>query len=425
MVSRRDFCGIALGAGASLALTPRLLRALRTPRGALLQRAIPSTGEMLPAVGLSFSNHPSCADHAALKEVLGAFVDGGGRVFDAMHVSNPASDRFHATAPRELGVADRLFWSMRGIPGGVAPQPGAAVVRRHVETTLASIGRPAIDLAMLPAAGDPTWLAALQEERRAGRVRHVGVQVIGDNAYPQLEAVMRREPIDFVGVDYDIGNRARVEEVILPLAQERRIAVMAFFPFGNNGGASCGSGSNLFGRVAGRSLPAWAADFDAASWAQFFLKYVLGHPAITVARVGTTKAHHMIDDMAGGVGRLPDEATRRRMAALIDALPPVTIASPPPSAYGPAGSLALSAAVLDRYVGDYRTSNGKVLTFRRYGTTLVAKAGADEARVVHAQTETRFRLGPDVVEFRLDGAGRAVGLVHERRGERIAATRIR
>jgi aryl-alcohol dehydrogenase-like predicted oxidoreductase len=102
----------------------------------------------------------------------------------------------------------------------------------------------------------------------------------------ELEAVMRSEPIDFIGVDYDVGNRARVEETILPLAQERGIGVMAFFPFGNNGGFSCSSGSNLFGRVGTTPLPEWAAEFDASTWAHFSLKYVISHPAITVARVG-------------------------------------------------------------------------------------------------------------------------------------------
>src|SRR6185436_2700132 len=116
----------------------------------------------------------------------------------------------------------------------------------------------------------------------------------------QLEAIMRNEPVDFIGVDYDMGNR-HVEDTILPLAQERKIAVIAFFPFGNNFGASCSSGSNLFGRVGTRPLPEWAAEFDAKTWAHFFAKYVIGHPAITVARVGTTKASHMLDNLGGGI----------------------------------------------------------------------------------------------------------------------------
>src|SRR6187551_1382242 len=160
MISRREWLGRSLGAGATLALTPELLRALqalRQPSGKLIQRAIPSTREMLPAVGLSFSNHPGCADHAALTEVLKTFADSGGRVFDVMHV-NPASEQFHITAATELGISNKLFWSTRGTPGSAAPQPGAAFVNGHIDSLLARIKAPRIDLVMLPVAADPTNL---------------------------------------------------------------------------------------------------------------------------------------------------------------------------------------------------------------------------------------------------------------------------
>jgi diketogulonate reductase-like aldo/keto reductase len=140
---------------------------------------------------------------------------------------------------------------------------------------------------------------------------------------------MRNEPIDFIGVDYDVGNRERVEETILPLAQERKIGVMAFFPFGNNGGVSCGSGTNLFARVGNTPLPEWAAEFDAKTWAQFFLKYVISHPAVTVARVGRPRRTHMLDNIGGGIGRLPDEATRKRMAELIEVEDASVLHTPP------------------------------------------------------------------------------------------------
>jgi hypothetical protein len=280
-----------------------------------------------------------------------------------------------------------------------------------------------MDLVMVPPKGDATWLAGLKEEKKAGRARYIGVQVIGDPVYPELESVMRNEPIDFIGVDYDIANRGRVEDTILPLALERKIGVMAFFPFGNNGGVSCGSGINLFGRVGSRPVPEWAAEFDAKTWAHFFLKYVISHPAVTVARVGTTKAHHMLDNMGGGVGRLPDEATRKRMAALIDALPPVTQGGPSPQ-----GLIVLSAAVLDRYVGRYRTAAGAILTVRRYGTMLTAKPGANEETILVARSETRFSLGhrsPDIIEFQPDSAGTVGGLTYLQGGQTIPASRIR
>jgi aryl-alcohol dehydrogenase-like predicted oxidoreductase len=226
MVNRREFFGITLGAGATLALNPTLLRAFRQPGAALIQRAIPSSGEMLPVIGLSFSNHALCADPAALKEVLKTFADNGGRVFDAQH-GNVDAEQFHATVANELGIQNRLFWSTRGTrPGGPGgpPQPGADAVQAHVEMWRAKLQAPRMDLVMVPPQGDPAHLAALKEEKKAGRVRYIGVQVIADSVYPQLEAVMRNEPIDFIGIDYDIANRARVEDTILPLPWSERSA---------------------------------------------------------------------------------------------------------------------------------------------------------------------------------------------------------
>ncbi|HYD53418.1 MAG TPA: aldo/keto reductase [Gemmatimonadaceae bacterium] len=428
MVSRRDFLGITLGAGATMALSPALLRALQQSGAALLQRAIPSTGEKLPIVGLSFSNHVSCADHAALREVFKTFVDHGGRVFDAMH-GNAASEQFHATVAAELGVQNKLFWSTRGIvPGGPGgpPQPGAATVNRHIDTWLARTKAPRMDLVMLPVAGDPTWLAALKEEKKAGRVRYIGVQTISvSHQAAQLEAIMRNEPIDFIGVDYDPSNRT-VEETILPLALARKIGVMAFFPFGNNGGVSCSPGTrNLFARVGRTPLPEWAADFDARTWSHFFTKYVISHPAVTVARVGTTKASHMLDNLAGGTGRLPDEATRKRMAAFIDALPAL-----PPLPQNPAQApgIALSAAILDRYVGEWKLASGTVVTFRRDGARLFVRPGYGPELPLAARSETRLQdpRGP-VFEFQVDPAGSVTGLFLEQGTpvQRVPLTRVR
>ncbi len=148
MINRRDFLGLTVSAGATLALPPNLLRAFQQQGGTLIQRAIPSSGEMLPVVGLSFSNHPLCADPAALKEVLRTFAENGGRVFDAQH-GNASAEQFHATVANELGVQNKVFWSTRGTPPDGA-QAGAAAVKAHVETLLARLKVPRIDLAMVP-----------------------------------------------------------------------------------------------------------------------------------------------------------------------------------------------------------------------------------------------------------------------------------
>src|SRR5215203_5094679 len=134
MINRRKFLGITAGAGASLALTPELLRALQRfeqQGGKLIQRAIPSSGEMLPALGLSFSNHPGCSDHAVLTEILKTFADGGGRVYDAMHV-NPANEQFHIDAANALGIQGKLFWSTRANPANAAPKP--ELIKPHIDS---------------------------------------------------------------------------------------------------------------------------------------------------------------------------------------------------------------------------------------------------------------------------------------------------
>jgi aryl-alcohol dehydrogenase-like predicted oxidoreductase len=421
MIIRREFLGISAAAGASLVLTPQLLRALQMQGGQLIQRAIPSSGEMLPIVGLSFSNHPGCADHAALTQVLKAFADNGGKVYDAMHVS-PSSEQFHITSANDLGIQSKLFWSTRGTPGNAAAS--GDLVKPHIASLLERLKVPKIDLVMLPVVADAATFAALKEEKKAGRVRYIGVQtIVAKFQAQQLESIMRNEPIDFVGVDYDVSNRG-VEEIILPLAQQKKIGVMAFFPFGNAGGLSCTGGTSLFSRVANKPLPEWAAEFDAKSWAQFFAKYVISHPALTVARVGTTKVTHMIDNLGGGIGRLPNEATRKRMVELIDALPPAPPPKPaqPPVPQGPV--VALSAAILDRYVGSYKAASGFIATFRRDGDKLFVKPGNNPEVALIPRTETRLQdpRGP-IFEFQLDGAGKVTGAVLEQGQQRIQLAR--
>jgi aryl-alcohol dehydrogenase-like predicted oxidoreductase len=416
MIDRRTFLGIAAVAGATLVASPPVLSAQQLS-GKLIERAIPSSGEKLPVIGLAFSNHPSCADHGALKEVVKTFADNGGRYYDAT-LGNAANQQFHINAANELGVANKVFWSTTAyVPG---PGAGAAGVKTQIDSTLARTKASRIDLAWVQAAGPPEVLAALKEEKKAGRVRYIGAMtIVEQNQAAQLEALMRNEPIDFIGVGYDIGNRF-VEDKILPLALEKKIGVVAFFPYGNNSGVSCGSLSlNLFARVGNRPVPEWAAEFDAKTWAQFFGKYVISHPAITVARVGTTKPHHMLDNLAGGVGRLPNEATRKRMAALIDSFPkpvPPQRGGPPPGVAATPG-IALPAAVLDRYVGEYKAASGFTATFRRDGASLFVKPGTNSEVALLARSEIRFQdpRGP-FFEFQVDAQGKVTGAILEQQG---------
>jgi aryl-alcohol dehydrogenase-like predicted oxidoreductase len=316
MINRRDFLGITAGAGASLALSPELLRALQQPSGKLIRRAIPSSGEMLPIIGLGRGN--DSVDRAAFKEVLKALVDNGGRVVDTVHDTDGEGEEVAAAAANEQGLQNKIFWSLRGtVRGGGGPE----ALKTRVETQFERLKVSKIDLIQIHVSADPTHLPLLKELKKEGRLRYIGVQAGFDHQLAQLESMMRSEPIDFVGVRYAIDSR-KVEETILPLAQQRKIGVLAYFPFGGNVGPGNVVSSSVFRRVGTAPLPEWAADFDAKTWGQFLLKYLVSHPAVTAVRAGTTKATHMLDNIGGGIGRLPNEATRKRMAALIDALPP-------------------------------------------------------------------------------------------------------
>ena len=416
MIDRRKFLGIAASAGATLALSPQLLRALQQQQsGKLIQRAIPSSGEMLPVVGLTFANHVACADRVALKEVLKTFADNGARVFDAMHHSDPRAEGVTIPLLNEMGMSNKTFLSCRATPPGGPAAPGAATVRDYVGSWLTRLNIPRIDLVMVNPAGDPEHFAAVKELKKEGRVRYIGAQTGLAPGNAALESFMRKEPIDFIGLHYAVDLRA-AEETFLPLAQERKIAVMAYYPFGGADtpcpGASApptSSYRSLFTRVANTPLPDWAAEFDARTWAQFFLKYVISHPAITVVRAGTTKPHHMLDNIGAGMGRMPDEAMRKRMAAFIDALPKI---EPPPLPV-----VALPAAVLDRYVGEYKAPSGFTATFRRDGETLYAKLGTDPEVALIARAQTRFSPpGGGFVDFRIDAAGTVTGFTLARPG---------
>jgi aryl-alcohol dehydrogenase-like predicted oxidoreductase len=429
---------MAAGAGASLALTPELLRALQRSGGTLIQRPIPSTGEMLPVIGVArgpVQNNPRLAHlvnmvdpsseaYAMLKAVVKTMVDNGGRVIDSGVAEGQQVTGMIAT---DLGVQNRIFWStglaLPPAPQG-APPPDAATVKAHLEATFARLKVPKIDLMMIPASNPwsvsalPTILGVLRQAKEDGRIRYIGVSElpIPSNPYATLVSLMRNEPIDFIGVPhYQIGNR-RAEETLLPLAQERKIGVMVYMPF---------ELGRLFQRAGTRPLPEWAADFDARTWAQFFLKYIVSHPAVTVVLPGTSSATHMLDNIGGGIGRLPNEATRKRMAELVDSFPPFQAPAQAASGRVSAGApVVLSAAILDRYVGEYKAASGITATIRRDGDKLVVKPGRNPEAPLAAQSETRFQdpRGP-IFEFQLDAQGRVTGVILEQRSGRTLLVR--
>ena len=319
MTTRRETIGTLIAAGAGL-MTGGLVRPVLAQGGvavkpALLTRAVPSSGERLPIVGLgssaTFAQVARGDDVTALREVLGALVEHGATVFDTAPQYG-ASEAVAGDIAAELGLSSRVFWATKVnvARGGGAADPAAA--RAQIETSFARLRKRPLDLVQVHNLGDvPTQLAILRELKDRQQIRYLGVTTTFDRQYADLEQIVRREKLDFIGIDYAVDDR-EMERMILPIAADRGIGVLAYQPFGR---------TRLWKRVAGRTLPEWAREFDAGTWAQFFIKYVASHPAVTVVTPATSKAKNLIDNLGGGVGRMPDAAMRRRMVELIDALP--------------------------------------------------------------------------------------------------------
>jgi len=314
MLTRRDTLKLSALAGLASLLPGRLLHALE--RGELIKRAIPGTGEKLPIVGLgssaSFRRAADSGDVGVVRDVIRALLDNGGTVFDTAP-SYGASEKVAGQVVQDLGATDKVFWAtkLNVVPrGGVSADPDEA--RAQAERSFSYIGKDPIDLIQVHNLQDvPTQMGVLKGLKAKGRLRYIGVTYTGESRYPDLVDVMRREPIDFIGIDYAVDNRNAATEVF-PVAEERGIGVLVYLPFGR---------SRLWNRVAGRELPPWAAEIGIESWAQFFIKYAAAHPAVTAVTPATSNVGHMLDDLAGGVGELPDAAMQTRMAKFVDALP--------------------------------------------------------------------------------------------------------
>jgi len=270
-----------------------------------LERPIPSSGEKIPAVGLgtwrTFDVGASATERAPLKDVLQRFAELGGRVVDSSPMYG-AAESVVGDLATDLAITDKLFVATKVWTSG--RDTGVA----QMEQSLRRLRTQRLDLMQIHNLLDwRTHLRTLREWKAASRVRYVGVTHYTSNAYDELERVLRGEPLDFVQVNYSLGER-EAEPRILPLARDRGVAVLANRPF---------SEGNLFQRVRGQALPGWAVELDCESWAQFFLKWILAHSAVTCVIPATSRPQHLVDNMKAGTGNLPDSATRERMAALI------------------------------------------------------------------------------------------------------------
>jgi len=314
MISRRDYLALCMALGAGSLLAPGLPRAAEKP-GPLITRPIPSSGQRLPVVGLgsaaTFSSAAGAKEVEALEQVFRAFVEHGGMVFDTAP-SYGASEAVAGKIVNELDIGDKIFWATKlnvaGYGGGKADIVEA---KAQIEASFKAIGKSVIDLMQVHNLGDlPTQLPLLKSLRDEKRIRYLGVTTTFPRQYEQLEQVMRHEPLDFIGVDYAIDNRV-MEERVLPLAADRGIAVLVYAPFGR---------TRLWSLVKGHDVPGWAAELGIRSWGQFFLKFVISHPAVTCATPATSRAKNVVDNMGAAFGDLPDTAMRNRMAEHIRSL---------------------------------------------------------------------------------------------------------
>ncbi|MEL6063553.1 MULTISPECIES: aldo/keto reductase [unclassified Methylobacterium] len=274
----------------------------------LIRRPIPSSGEMLPAIGIGTSRRyevePTPDKIAPLKDAVQTFVSLGGTVIDTAPSYGSAEDVLGAILA-ETGLRPKVFLASK------VDTTGRDATRAEFERSLKRMRVDTLDLVAVHNLIDVTGnLAVLRELKGAKRIRYVGVTVWRDNQLDALEAVMKRETLDFIQVNYAIDNRAAAGRVI-PLAADRGMAVMTNVPFGRD---------RLFKAVQGKAMPPVAQDLGCTSWPQFFLKYVLGNPAVTCPIPGMAKAAYVEDNLGAARGKLPDAAQRKQMEAFIDAV---------------------------------------------------------------------------------------------------------
>ena len=272
-------------------------------RESILTRPIPSSEDALPVIGLgtwqTFDVGESAAERAPLAAVLAAFVELGGRLIDSSPMYG-ASETVAGDLAAELGLRDKRFVATKVWTSG--RQAGI----EQMQESMRKLRTDPIDLMQVHNLVDvDTHLETLQEWKRAGRVRYIGVTHYTASAHDQVARLIERRPVDFLQINYSVGERD-AERRLLPLARERGVAVIVNRPF---------AGGGLFRRLRSRPLPDYAAAIGCKSWAQLLLKFVVSHPAVTCAIPATSKVAHLRDNMQAGYGPLPDPKLRARIAA--------------------------------------------------------------------------------------------------------------
>ncbi len=308
LFSRRDMLKISAGAGAGLALGNWSVFAQSSQPAGLIQRAIPSSGERLPLVGIGTARRynvgTSAEERAPLKEVLKRLPELGGKLIDTAP-SYGTAETVVGDLVRDIGNRDRLFIATK------VRKQDLADAKKEIEQSFEILHTDKIDLIQVHnLVGLDDVLPVLREMKAAGRIRYVGVSTSSGRQYADFIKMMEIEDLDFVQVNYSMTSRTAAER-ILPLARDRGMAVLVNLPY---------SRGRVFQRAGDRAIPDWAADY-ADTWGQFFLKYILANPAVTCVIPGTAKIKYLEDNLGAARGPMPDGAMQKRMEQFYDALP--------------------------------------------------------------------------------------------------------
>jgi len=304
--------GLATLAGMVAAAPRRVAGAVSGPaaegarQAEMIRRPIPSSGEEIPVVGLgtwqTFDVGDDRPPRADLTRVLRSFVELGGTVVDSSPMYG-TSQRVLGDLATDAGLLDDLWVATK------VWTRGEREGREQMEESMAELRRSSIELMQVHNLVDvDVHLDTLEAWKDRGRFRYIGVTTSSTRQYDAMEAVLDDDRLDFLQVNYSLMERESADR-LLPKARDRGVAVMLNRPF---------AGGALFRRFGGQPLPGWASEIDVSAWSQLFLKYVLSHPAVTVAIPATSDPEHLRENMGGGVGRMPDEELRERMEALVD-----------------------------------------------------------------------------------------------------------
>lgn len=295
--TRRGFLKVAAGATAGLYMTAGSIPAFASPA---ITRKIPKSGEAVPVMGLGTSQTFDVTggpDRDACKEVLRIFAERGGKLVDSSPMYG-AAEQLVGDLSAELGIGNKLFLATKVWTNG----KDAGI--QQMQESMRKMRTQAFDLMQVHNLMDvQTHLETLRGWKREGKVRYLGVTHFRSGFHAELENLMKSAKLDFVQFNYSMADRS-AEDRALPTAADTGTATLINVPFAKG---------QLFGKTRGKPLPEWASEFDCTSWAQFFLKFVLGHPAVTCAIPATRNPKHIADNMGAGVGRLPDEKMRKRM----------------------------------------------------------------------------------------------------------------